>query len=223
MKKTTLLFFVFILTLNTFGQTVKSDTTKKEFKNIIAINVSPLLRQFFNNTTYNYYYYNYFPIAISYRRIFKSNAIKLSIGADLNTGNQTTNDTLGTSNARNNYNVRVGYEHYMYLGKRWHWYIGADLIGGYAFNKYKNSYDANSYTEDKSKEYYLGAAPVLGIVFNITNRMSISSESWYDVAYRFKTSEQTRFPDTSENRTTKTNYLSSQFVGPELINFRIKF
>ena len=217
-----LIFIVlFFLTTTVFGQGTSIDTTKKEHKNIISVDATGLLRQFFNLSTSNYYPYP--PYILTYRRVIRNNAIKLAVGADINIDNGTSNDSLKSSGERNTYNVALGFEHYNYLSKRWTFYYGIDAIAKYSINKTKYPRSTTSYYESYGENKSYGLAPTLGIVFQITNRISMSTETSYDISYVQVTSKQTEFPSSQYDRKSTNNSIQTTYFPPTALNFRFKF
>lgn len=223
MKKlffTTVAFFVLTIT---YGQTAILDTTKKEFKNVIGVDVTALLRQFFNEGSTTNFYYNY-PIVISYRRIFHSNnALRLGIGGYVDAQNGFTNDTIGGNGNRYAFNIRGGYEHYCYLGKRFMYYFGADMIGGYSYVNSEHHWSTTTSSTQTTTISSCGLAPLLGIVFKINDCMSVSTEANYAIVYSHMKDVRLTVPQSNYNTRSTNNRTTSEFSGPGFIQLRIKF
>ncbi|MFN8116339.1 MAG: hypothetical protein U0W65_09515 [Bacteroidia bacterium] len=217
------LIFIVLLVLTTavFGQGTSIDTTKKEHNNIISIDATGLLRQFFNLNTNNYYPYT--PYILTYRRVIKNNAIKLAVGADISINKGTSNDSLKSSGERNSYNVALGIEHYKYLNKRWNFYYGIDAVYQYSTNKSKYPRTTTTYYESSSESKSYGIAPTLGILFRITNRMSLSTETSYSISYVLTTSKQNEFPSSQYDRKSTSSNIMTAYFAPTALNFRFKF
>lgn len=221
-KKIILTLIALALTSFLFAQTTTSDTTKKEFKNVVALDATGLLRQFFNLNTNSYSYYSY-PYIISYKRIFKSNALRISAGGNIYTNNATTNDTLGGKTTRNELNAGIGFEHYSYISKRWNIYFGADAIMNYRNYDHQSYRTATTSYRHIQTEYGYGASPLLGIQFIINSRLSIATETSYDITFTTTTSSQTETPASVYDKKSNSTGIQTQFHAPTGIIFRVLF
>lgn len=223
MKKLILVLIVICLSGSISAQIVSHDSTKTEFKNAVGLDVTALLLQFTNNGSITNYYYQY-PDIISYRRFIKSNALKVSLGGYVSNDNGLQNDTLSSKSNRYSVNLRAGYEHYCYLGKRWMYYFGADLLAGYTYTEYRYTWSTTSYRDEKTKINSFGISPVIGVTFKINQRLSIATQASYDVLYSEMASERINTPDNSMYDSKSINKrVNTQFVGPQFVNVRLKF
>lgn len=220
MKKIILTLTVVALTTFAFGQVTTPDTTKKEFKNVIGIDATGLLRQFFNFNTTSYFNY---PYMIGYKRIFKSYAFRIGAGGNFSNTNITSNDTLPGKRTYSNFNFGIGLEHYSYLGKRWNFYFGADAIVKYSYNDYQSSWTASTSNRQTSTNYGYGVSPLLGLQFKINSRLSIATETSYDITYTTSKDSSTRTPSSVYDSHSKSTGLKTNFNAPTTINFRIQF
>ncbi|MDF2438752.1 MAG: hypothetical protein K0Q95_3128 [Bacteroidota bacterium] len=220
MKKVTLLI-ILICSLKAYSQNVSADTTKKDFKNAIGIDASTFVRQFFisNNTSLPV---QRFPTILSYRRFIKSSALKIAAGAYVQTTDNTTNDSVGNKTENSGYCIRLGYEHYSYLGKRWMYYFGADLIYAHSKDHSDTHFSTTSASEYTTIATDYGISPLLGINFQITERLSIASEASFDVAYEMGNTKSTAFPSGLDTHRS-SNKIITTFNALQLINLRIKF
>lgn len=221
MKKAFLTFIASITILSLAAQNTVPDSTKKTYKNVIALDATGLLRQFMNLSTYNYYYY---PYVLSYKRFYNNtNAIRVNLGGNTYSNNSTTNDTLQSTNSRHDLFTGIGWEHYSYLSKRWNLYFGADLIYSYSNNTQKNSAPFSNNNENTQSKHSYGASPLLGVQFNINSRLRIATETSYDITYINASSGQFHKPNSQYDRNTKTNGIETQFHPPTCIIFRVLF
>ncbi len=221
MKKIILTLTVIIITSCLYGQVTYPDTTKKECKNVIEVNITGLIGQFLNLNTMGYYSYS--PYMMSYKRIFKNCAIRLGVGGSTSSSEVTNNDTLHGKSIYNNYNVGLGYEHYSYLTKRWTLYFGIDAIASHMLHIYENDYSTTSSTKDRSTNCSFGASPFVGLVFRLNSRLSLSTETSYDISYFISESKSVHTPLSSYNSHTKGNGTQTGFNAPTSINIRIWF
>jgi hypothetical protein len=220
MKK--ILFTLTVITLTTFafGQVTTPDSTKKEFKNVISIDATGLLKQFLNLSPYTSFNS---PYMISYKRIFKSNAFRIGVGGNIYNNNGTSNDTLKGKQNRIDLNIGVGFEHYSYLSKRWNFYYGADVIVNYTYNNYQSDRTATTSWQQYSTAYGYGVSPLFGVQFKINSRLSIATETSYDVTYTQSEGKSINTPPSIYDNKTKSTGINSQFNAPTEINIRIKF
>lgn len=218
--KNTVAIFLFFVSTSLFSQGTTMDSTKKEHKNIISIDATGLFTRLFNFSGNNFYSS---PYLISYRRIIKNNALKVSIGGDVNTANGKMNDSLKSSSSRSNLNLAIGFEHYQYLGKRWTFFFGIDATTYFSNNNSKSDRTTNSYYESKNNTTSYGLAPTLGIVFQITKRISLSTETSYNIAYQKTVDKSVEFPSVQYNRSFTSTGIQTIFIPPTSLNFRFKF
>jgi hypothetical protein len=222
MKKIYFLFFLFCTTL-CFSQGAIKDSAKTDYKNVIAIDINPLLSQLLNvNQSNNYYYYSS-PYVLAYRRIIKNSAIKFAIGGQTETSDEKRNDSLKFTSERSQLSLALGFEHYTYLSKRWTAFFGVDLTNSYSTNNGKYSWSTTSYMDDEDKTTSYGIAPVLGIVFKITKRMSVSTQTSYNFSYVNTISSRKQVPNPQYNETRNSKGFQTGFIAPTSVSFRLKF
>jgi hypothetical protein len=204
MKKLFLVSTMFISLTIAYSQTTVPDTTKKEFKNVISIEATGILRQFINQPNYNS------PYMIGYKRIFKSNALRIGLG--ITSYKTIINDAMSIQSKYNNFYLGIGFEHYSYLTKRWNLYIGADAI-----ISYRKSSSLISFSSTSNQTYTTyGISPLLGLQFKINSRLSVSTETSYAILYTI--SDNSNLYSYISYRTIVTN-----FRPPVAVNFRILF
>jgi len=220
MKKIIFTLMAIALTSFLFGQETYQDTTKKEFKNVVGMDATGLLRQFFNLNTTTYYSY---PNIISYKRIFNSNALRISAGGNISTNNDKTNDTLEGKMTRNELNANIGFEHYSYISKRLNLFFGADAIVRYYNYDQLSPRSATTSYRYIQTDYGYGASPLLGIQFIINSRLSIATEMSYDITFTTTTSSRTETPASKYDTKSKGTGIETQFHAPTVIIFRVLF
>lgn len=224
MKKSILTMTMVVFAAFAFGQITKPDSTKNEFKNIIEIDATGLLHQFFFSSGTGGGYYVVTPYMISYKRIFNNNnAIRFGVGGTTYSDNSTQNDTIESSQKRNSFNVGIGIEHYSYLTKRWNFFFGVDAIANYSENETVQGNSSTSTSTFTQVNYGYGVSPLVGIQFKINSRISISTETRYDIIYTQGNSKRNYTPDSSFDSKTKSNGIQTTFNAPVNINFRIHF
>jgi hypothetical protein len=224
MKNSILTLLLLVFTTFAFGQITQPDTTKKEFKNIIELDATGLLQQFLFTSGTGSGYYNITPYMISYKRIFNNNnAIRFGVGGTTSKDNSTTNDSIENSSKRTNFNVGIGVEHYAYLTKRWNFFFGIDAIANYSENEYVQDNTTGTTNTTKQINYGYGVSPLVGIQFKINSRISVSTETRYDIVFTQGDSKRTYIPDSSFDTKTKSNGIRTTFNAPVNINFRVHF
>jgi hypothetical protein len=218
MKKISAILLLFSITTFSFSQIVKPDTSKREYKNVIALDATGILKEVFNFGPTNYIYS---PYIISYRRIMKSNALRILVGGNVSNGDNATNDTIRTKNSNTGFDFAVGFEHYSYLGKRWNYYYGIDLLAKYSISN-SESISPRTIINQKLIRYGFGVSPLIGVQFRISSRLSVSTEASYNIMYTtFNTKSTFNFsPYTLYSERTAFN---AQFNAPLSISFRIQF
>ncbi len=222
MKKLIALLSLLFVTNHTFAQKVHPDTTKKEFKNIVGLDATWMVRQLINSGSPSSGYNYYSPYFISYRRIFGGNAVRAQIGGMIWTTESKTNDTTRGITSRNNYYFTLGFEHYKYLSKRFTCYFGIDLTTSYREYKTKGWYTNTEYSEQIQTTSDYGFTPLLGLVFEITSRMSVATETGYNISYQTSISSTKRYPPTIwDTKKSEAGWISS-FYAPASIIFRFK-
>jgi hypothetical protein len=222
MKKSILILSMVAFTSFVFGQITKPDSTKKEYKNIIELDATGLLHQFFfTSGTGNGYYGGLY--MISYKRVFKSSAIRFGIGGNIYDDNSTENDTIESSRASSSFNVGIGIEHYIYLTKRFNFFFGIDAVVNYNKNEYVQGNSDNSTYRSTQLNYGYGVSPLVGIQFKLNNRMSVSTETNYSITYTKGESKTAWTPESSFDTETKSNGIQTSFSAPVNVKFRIHF
>lgn len=198
-----------------------STTTFFGQKNAIGINASDILGRFFS----------YFPVQsepypylVTYRRFIGDNAIRVGMGGSFDTSNGTENDSVFTSYNTSDFTVGIGYERLVGLGDRWSTFFGVDAV----YNQFKSGNtiesDANGeFLVSESTETRWGAHPLLGIIFNLGDRIQLSTETRFELDYVRSTyfyDFQSPVPRTVDREGTG---LQASFNTPTSISFRILF
>ncbi len=187
MKKLSLITAMCMLGLSVFAQ----DTTKtKRHLNEFGIDATGFLRQYLNIGSSQQYpeYYNptYY---LTYRRHFKAGNLRAAIGGDFH-NNQIPIDRFSNLDSTNNkyydkgnsFYAAIGWEFYNNLSKRWQVFYGIDLQTTLLFEKNEFEYDNGGYaTGYDSRTQIYGVAPLLGIRFQLTKRLSILTETSYSI------------------------------------------
>jgi hypothetical protein len=231
MKKIILICILIFLSFNNFGQELSQDTSKKDYKNVIGLDITGLINQM---RSYNYYpiddyyypYYNYYYFSnyiLTYKRISKNNALRAGIGGNISNSDNTNNDTIKSNSSSNSINIGIGYERYGYIAKKWTFYYGFDLIGTYSTYKYQYDYNSGNNRKETSKTYSYGVSPLFGLMLRFNKRISIATETSFDVLYH-QTIRETTYSSASYNKSKyESSGLYTQYHSPSNIILRIQF
>ena len=151
-------------------------------KKLIAVTYSDNLR--FSGTLAGSYYNTNVDAPIYYNI---TNDIKLLV-------------TRPTDNHQQYARIGVGKERIYFYG-RFGAYYGADIVGSFSYDTDKGTYwqSANTYADlpIRSTHFGVGIVPFAGIKYRITNRLSLSAECNYFLAYGF---QRTKIGDKKSNQ-----------------------
>lgn len=227
MKKIILTLSVIVISASIYGQELSQDTSKKDFRNVIGLNITGLLGQIGFINTYDYYPYPYnylsSPYMLTYKRIYKKNAIRFGIGGTVLNSNSKNNDTLNGKSKSNYLNIGLGCEHYGYISKKWTFYCGIDAIGSYFYNLYQYDYSSNSNRKETNTTYKYGVSPLFGLMFRFNKRISIATETCYDITYTQSEYEYSYTNSSYNNSHNKITGFETQYHAPSTIVIRIQF
>ncbi len=185
MKKISLLIIISISALTTYSQ----DSIKKAkvYHNEFGIDATGFFKQFIYINSSMYGGDNYSPsYYLTYRRHFKNGNIRVAIG-----GAYTSYDLPPSSYDSNTYQFRdrslalkIGYEFFSNLSKRWQVFYGADFRPSWAYSKDDAPYWNGGYANGKEAQSVIyGIAPLLGFSFKFNSRLSISTETSFGINY----------------------------------------
>ncbi|MFL5765141.1 MAG: hypothetical protein ACJ77K_14455 [Bacteroidia bacterium] len=224
MKKITFLIMAISCTSVCVAQNTTPDTTKKDRRNVIGIDVTGLAQEFigFNSYPYGYPYYGS-PYLLQYKRIFHVNALRVGFGGNASKDNGRQNDTLHSARSRTQFNIGIGFEHYSYLAKRWNLFCGIDAIMNYTNDFYESSRTATTSYSTENTNYGYGFSPLLGIQFRINSRMSVATETSFDVTWTRGKSTQREVPSTGYDKDGVGTGFQTQLHAPLGIVFRVMF
>lgn len=195
MKRIPLIIALCFIGLSTFAQ----DTTKvKQHLNEFGIDVTGFLKEYLNfgvsdpalySPSYTPTYY------LTYRRHFNCGNLRVQVGGSYSNNQISSNynsDTNRYYEKGYSINTSIGWEFYDNLGKKWQVFYGADLRGSYV---YSNNDDNTSgvvtangslfFNGWLSKTQIYGLAPLLGIRFKLTKRLSILTETSYTFNWEY--------------------------------------
>lgn len=150
-----------------------------QYKNQLGINASYFISQFINFDGYGYNEYP--PYMLTYRRICEPGNIRVAIGAEYNSEEVESRydyDSTIYTNVDYNFAVTAGWEWDVAVSKRWWIYYGADLGTYMLFENNEADNFSDGYAEaTESKDIRLSVGPFVGIRFDLTPRISLTTET----------------------------------------------
>lgn len=220
MRKTLLGLLLCIVVTILSGQNSTTDSLGKEYKNIIEVDGTGLLVKILSNNEYGYYYNgNYI---ITYRRIFKNNAIRFGAGGNIYETHTTEDDTITRDSEHDNLTLGLAYERLTPLNKRLTLFTGFDVLYLISKDIYNTEYPSSS-SKRMTNNSGFGLSPYLGIEFKINPRISIAAETSLLFTHIKSVSEDIHTPDASNNNIEESIALRTDYNPPTHIFVRIKF
>lgn len=195
----------------------------KIYRNEVGIDITGMLRQFLNFGVE--YIPNYDPVYfISYRRHIKKSNFRLGVGGSFMRkklqpfSNQDPKPYYSSSYGAS---VRLGYEFYTDIGKRWQLFYGADLRPSFVYMKNEAQFANGNYIAGyEAYEVIYGLAPILGFRFKIAPLVSLLAETNFSVNFRQNFTKRfyhPRYPgatDLPENISEKGFEISGTYMQP---------
>jgi hypothetical protein len=167
--KNLLLLALLLLTVNSFAQ---NEDSSKVRRNEIGLDITSLIGRTAILSVYGYYPTDYEPTYYAYyRRNFDKIRLRAAAGGDLSSIDLEQNNKKKLS-----LDYKIGAEFFSPISKRFELYYGLDLVGGKKENSYNYEYYDEYLYDVQLKTDYIGAAPFLGIRFQITDRMNMRVE-----------------------------------------------
>ena len=207
-----------------FSCSAQDSLRTKARNNEFGIDATGFLKQFININVAQYpenYTQVYY---LTYRRHFKLGNIRFAIGGNFTNRDQEVGSAYSATDFHyktNAINVRVGWEFFNNLGKRWQVYYGIDFKQAYSYTQDDvNGYDGSYAYGYKSKYQTYGLSPLLGFKFKILKRLSISTEASFMVYMqqreyrRFYTPLDGTLPAIPDNVSPIIKNLSTSFQQP---------
>jgi hypothetical protein len=194
-----------------FGKKMQPDSINQVRPNVLVVNVSGWVHQFFPST------YLYSPrYTFGYRKFFGANAARVNINGRISTsGEPGTGYFYRTSF----FLTGLGYERHVQLSKRWSLYGGGDLV----FSNYKTTDDY--FSSYYNQQYYysyktrlFGLSPLLGIVVRLKPYLSFGTETGCLLGY--VTTK--RFDILPVEQYTSGNSFAAVFIPPTSLFLRIQ-
>ena len=195
MKKFFALALLILTATTAFAQGSDDDRPRrKKYKNELGLDATGFVKYFLyfgDNSGPNYspaYY-------LTYRRYVGRGALRAAIGGNFSDGDGEASNTIITTpsgqtsqfteSRYSQLDARLGWEFYTGLGKRWQLYYGADarVSRGTGTAEYRRTSSTGEREEQESETEYssYGAAPLLGVRFRITSRISLRTEASFGV------------------------------------------
>lgn len=194
MRKLILTSVLTLMLAHFYGQdTIKSISTStqipvKKHLNEVGVDITPFIKFYLNFSDNSGWYYqpNYM---LTYRRYFKKSNFRSAIGGNYlysETPSPYNGDSLKIKyyNRQSSFVLRIGYEFFQNLSRRWQVYYGADLTTSYSHQRNDAPYWNGGYANgQESTAKGFGLAPVLGVRFKMSKRISLITESSFLIQY----------------------------------------
>jgi hypothetical protein len=218
-------FALISLFQNIHGQDTIKPRAAKEHLNELGLDMTPFIKFYLDFSDYGSGYYpaNYF---LTYRHYFKKGNLRSGLGGNYNYS-QTPSPYNGDSlkikyeSRQKSFEFRIGYEFFQNLSKHWQVYYGADVIAGYYYLKNDAPFWNGGYANGTENETQaIGLAPVLGVRFKISNRLSLLTEANFLVQYSQRSSSRyylpvtSAFPPKANDPKTTTKSIGTTFNSP---------
>jgi len=111
-------------------------------------------------------------------RFGEANKIRLGIGAGVKSNQFFDVITQATRNSdEHQFLLRFGFQKDIFTEKKWGVYWGLDAIGSYALDRVRSQFGNIGENRILTETIGLGGGPLVGMTFNITDRIYFSTES----------------------------------------------
>jgi len=218
MKKATCMGILFLLGAMQVAK-AQSDSSAfiKKYVQYAGVQMNPLIRQIINFNNSNQTIVN--PYLLTYNINDRKTGSGIHIGFGLNYSATTTDDGV-TKNVTNeiDYEIRLGYEKLIHIGKRWELSAGIDLLLNNT-NSFTNTVSrdvATTTTSQNDVNLNYGLGPMATLRFYATKHILIGTEVslYYTRGFPTETiSEDQSFPGQPDQYvSTKTSNFSSQAI-----------
>ncbi|MCJ8292304.1 MAG: hypothetical protein HRT58_21090 [Crocinitomicaceae bacterium] len=206
-----ILMFIFS-SLTSYGQV--------EYKNELGLDATGFVRYFtkFQSGTDFLYEPIYY---LSYRRLFKSGNIRFALGGTYEQLEKAGfTDTTTYSKNTKGFSTRIGWEWDTEIGEKWSAYYGIDFRYTYNFLDDDFIFSNAGYINGmERKSNVIGLAPVLGVRFNINDRISLRTEASFSFNRGVSNNKQTYialsgFPEKADDTAPKTTSIFTSFAQP---------
>ena len=204
---------IILLIICTSTLSFSQETVTKHFKNEIGVDLTPLVKQFLNFNSATYYTPN--PYYLMYRRHINEWAIRAGIGGSYWTEENVPNDTTVRNHTISAFDFRLGIERKTDVAKNWQLFYGLDIWTNITYNQndyqYQNAGQLVGY-DNKTTKY--GVAPLLGLRFKLNDRLTLTTETNFQL-YTYNTvSKRLYIPDDSLNTKTTNKGMVTVFNAP---------
>lgn len=211
---------IFIICILLISSNLRSqDDFKFPSSSDIGLNITTVLTSFIGNSN-NEASIESYPFVAKVNR--KKSAIRFGMGVDLGNSNETLADV--EQFIFNNYQVngRVGYERKKYLGHRFGFFYGVDLVSSIKNEEFtvSNNIDVTSILENT---FSIGSGPVYGFEYYLNKFMYLGTEGSFYGIYSFSNRKESfRFnPEINSERNTRN--FSARMTTPTRLYIMVRF
>ncbi len=127
-------------------------------------------------------------LGVGYKRISEKGAFRIGLGTDI-WSSKTEYEDYETKISGYKLSPRMGYEFHQWYN-RIRLNYGIDVVGSFGSSNYENLYNdpAENYTRN-SKSLSAGIRPLLGLTVYLNPSISISTETYMDIAFNRSSTE----------------------------------
>jgi hypothetical protein len=182
MKRLAFIFILCFIEASTYAQ----DTTKtKQRLNEFGIDATGFLKQYLDFGSQQYATYYNPTYYLTYRRHFSCGNLRVAVGGDYTDTQLPPNFSTDSNKYYDrgySFYGSIGWEFYNNLSKKWQVFYGVDFRWTQVYSKDDENYSNGGYTNgSESKTQIFSLAPLLGIRFKLTKRLSILTEASYSI------------------------------------------
>lgn len=216
-----LTFFFFAMVLHSSAETDSLNIKKRvKVQHEAFVNTTFFLKQIISLSNQNI---AISPYILGYKCFFKHHGIRASIGGSFSKKTEFPDSVSTRITNNNSLDYRLGYEYRQMFGKKWTLFTGIDAVGSNTSNKTKANSVFDIVTSSTSSNSF-GGGPVLGIQFNITNRIALFTEVafYYSYTWSRRKVQSNVFPELNVNRSNGTEH-KGEFILPTSLYFAFIF
>ena len=197
MKKLLLSLIFATLFFISYSQELIDSTPTKVYHNEFGIDMTGFIKQFLQANQVNDPFGGSYPVIyydpfyyLTYRRHFKKSNLRFAIGGDFSK-EEVLLDEVDESekyyDQTASINLRLGWEFFNDIGKRWQAYYGLDFRAQFIHIKNDDWSSSSSGGYARGREFKtktFGIAPLIGFRFKLTDRLSISTEATFSINWQ---------------------------------------
>lgn len=182
--KTLKVFLILLVASNSIS--AQDSLRLKQKRHEVGVDLTAFIKNYFNFNQNAASGVNNAPYYLQYRFHLRSNNnIRSGAGgsySETETASPYADDQTNYKNKQQSFNFRVGFEHFENISSKFQVFYGVDLLSGNSYEKNDAPFWNGGYAngiENKTISY--GAAPMLGIRYKLNKRLSLFTESSFQL------------------------------------------